>query len=477
MGIYYVGASSCILERFPGFIQGASKIYGASAGALMAAVLTVGVPLELCCADLMTMAKEGRRHRLGPLHPAFNLMQLVKDSLLRSLPEDAHVRASGKLHVSLTRVSDGKNVLVSEFDSREELIQVLVCSCFVPFYCGVIPPRYRGVHYVDGAVSDNLPRCHRKDTTTFSPYAGESDLCPRASAGNYPQVRFSNVSIHVNSENMSRVTSTFFPPPPQAMAEICQSGYADALRFLQENNMISGERPARSLETDAAGPACCEQPAEDEESNAGVKTHEEEHRWLDPQLIENLPVNIQKALCEACRETCAAGGLLTQVTSYLKVPYTRPLESAYSMAKRLFLHVSSDVGRLYRRAWKDEVTHGDGESSSLRRSTSLSLGLDLLTQSTDDPDGLPLTPGAAPPSSGLAWDTHTKHFPLTPPLTPTASPASGFGDAPKSWGLGRAVGWIRNVASEPTSDLEGDTNYSANMSNVDVEGGEREDVE
>jgi len=45
MGIYYVGASSCILERFPGFIQGASKIYGASAGALMAAVLTVGVPL------------------------------------------------------------------------------------------------------------------------------------------------------------------------------------------------------------------------------------------------------------------------------------------------------------------------------------------------------------------------------------------------------------------------------------------------
>jgi len=79
---------------------------------------------ELCSADLMTMAKEGWRHRLGPLHPAFNLMQLVKDSLLRSLPEDAHVRASGKLHVSLTRVSDGKNVLVSEFDSREELIQV-----------------------------------------------------------------------------------------------------------------------------------------------------------------------------------------------------------------------------------------------------------------------------------------------------------------------------------------------------------------
>lgn len=45
MGIYYVGVSSCILERAPRFIQGAYKIYGASAGALMAAILTAGVPL------------------------------------------------------------------------------------------------------------------------------------------------------------------------------------------------------------------------------------------------------------------------------------------------------------------------------------------------------------------------------------------------------------------------------------------------
>lgn len=45
MGIYYVGAASCILERFPRLIHGASRIYGASAGALTAAVLTAGVSL------------------------------------------------------------------------------------------------------------------------------------------------------------------------------------------------------------------------------------------------------------------------------------------------------------------------------------------------------------------------------------------------------------------------------------------------
>lgn len=45
MGIYYVGVTSCILERFPRFIQDARQIYGASAGALMAAALSAGVPL------------------------------------------------------------------------------------------------------------------------------------------------------------------------------------------------------------------------------------------------------------------------------------------------------------------------------------------------------------------------------------------------------------------------------------------------
>lgn len=87
-------------------------------------VMTVLVCAEKCCADLMLMAKQARKHKLGPLHPSFNLLQLVKDSLLNGLPDDAHARASGRLCVSLTRVSDCRNVLVSEFHSREELIEV-----------------------------------------------------------------------------------------------------------------------------------------------------------------------------------------------------------------------------------------------------------------------------------------------------------------------------------------------------------------
>lgn len=79
---------------------------------------------EQFCADVLKMAGEARSHRLGVFHPTFSLLRRVHDSLLERLPEDAHLKASGKLCVSLTRVADGKNVLVSEFDSRDELIQV-----------------------------------------------------------------------------------------------------------------------------------------------------------------------------------------------------------------------------------------------------------------------------------------------------------------------------------------------------------------
>lgn len=77
-----------------------------------------------CCEDVIEVAKEARKRNLGPLHPTFNLVKVLKSGLNRDLPSDAHVLASGRLCVSLTRVCDGENVLVSEFSSKEELIQV-----------------------------------------------------------------------------------------------------------------------------------------------------------------------------------------------------------------------------------------------------------------------------------------------------------------------------------------------------------------
>ncbi|MED6288660.1 Patatin-like phospholipase domain-containing protein 2, partial [Characodon lateralis] len=145
LGIYHIGVASCLLEKAPYLVKGATMLYGASAGALTASVLASQACIAKCCEDVIEVAKEARKRNLGPLHPSFNLVKVLKSGLNRDLPSDAHVLASGRLCVSLTRVSDGENVLVSEFSSKEELIQALVCSCFIPIYCGLIPPSFREV--------------------------------------------------------------------------------------------------------------------------------------------------------------------------------------------------------------------------------------------------------------------------------------------------------------------------------------------
>lgn len=58
------------------------------------------------------------------LAPGGRMMRLLRDVLNKILPPNAHELVSGKLHIILTRLHDWRCVTVSEFASKEELIQV-----------------------------------------------------------------------------------------------------------------------------------------------------------------------------------------------------------------------------------------------------------------------------------------------------------------------------------------------------------------
>ncbi|CAF90309.1 unnamed protein product [Tetraodon nigroviridis] len=254
--VYYLGALSCFLDRVPQLVHGASRICGASSGCLVAAAVTVGIPLHGFCADVLDLARTARTRPLGVLHPAFGLLRRVRDALLDKLPADAHLRASGRLCVSLTRLADGRNLLVSQFDSREELVQVLLCSCFFPVYCGFVPPSYRGELFLDGALSNNLPLSEQRNTITMAPFRGESDICPKDDSFNPVQVHCCSLSVQVSSRNLHRICTSFLPPSVQNLAEICHSGYVDALRFLGAQGLITAPLPQ---------PLSLEQPEPDQE--------------------------------------------------------------------------------------------------------------------------------------------------------------------------------------------------------------------
>lgn len=191
--------------------------------------------------DFFRIVNEARSHSLGPFTPSFNIQTCLMEGLQKFLPQNAHELVSGRLHVSLTRVNDGKNVIVSKFNSREELLQALLCACFIPGFSGFFPPRFQGVRYMDGAFSDNLPVLD-ENTITVSPFCGESDICPRDESAKLYHVNVANTSIELSSQNVYRFFRILLPPKPEVLSNMCQQGFDDALNFLHRNNLISCTR-------------------------------------------------------------------------------------------------------------------------------------------------------------------------------------------------------------------------------------------
>lgn len=149
--------------------------------------------------DFFRIVNEARSHSLGPFSPSFNIQTSLLEGMSRHLPEDAHIRVNGKLHISLTRVYDGKSVIVSQFNNRNDLLDALLCACFIPGFSGLIPPKFHGVRYMDGAFSDNLPTLD-ENTVTVSPFCGESDICPRDESAQL---------FHVNADASVSAVSVF----------------------------------------------------------------------------------------------------------------------------------------------------------------------------------------------------------------------------------------------------------------------------
>ncbi|XP_065083984.1 uncharacterized protein LOC135706312 isoform X1 [Ochlerotatus camptorhynchus] len=239
LGIYHVGVAVCFKKYAPHLLL--HRISGASAGSLAACCLLCDMPLGEMTSDFFRVVNEARSHSLGPFSPRFNIQTCLLEGLQKFLPADAHERVNGKLHISLTRVYDGKNVIVSQFNSREDLLQALLCACFIPVFSGLLPPRFHGVRYMDGAFSDNLPTLD-ENTVTVSPFCGESDICPRDNSSQMFHVNWANTSIELSKQNMNRFGRILFPPRPEILSSFCQQGFDDALNFLHRNNLISCTR-------------------------------------------------------------------------------------------------------------------------------------------------------------------------------------------------------------------------------------------
>ncbi|KAF6340211.1 patatin like phospholipase domain containing 5 [Rhinolophus ferrumequinum] len=418
LGLYHVGVTHCLTERAPRLLQGARRFYGSSSGTLNALCILLDESIEFSCSQLLDLVKQVEQLSLGVLHPAFAPIEHVRQRLQDFLPANIHILASQRLGVSLTRWPDGHNVMITDFASRDEVIQAVLCSLYFPFYCGIIPPEFRGERYFDGALSNTLPFADCPNTITVSPFHGTMDICPPSMSASMHELNACNANFQICTDNFFLGLICFTPPNPEIVADSCRQGYLDALRFLERRGLtkepvlwtlVSKEPPAPADGTRDAG--------HDQGQEAGLSLN-----WAVPNVLvkdvpdfEKVSPELEAALKKACMRDprpwarfCRSrpGRALT----YLLLPCTLPFEYVYFRSKRLMLWLPDLPADL---CWMQGVLR--------------SLALGVYSRTKDQLVGLVKPAGHEPPlaqgSSSCAVGQETQTCPPISPEGHQAGPA------------------------------------------------------
>ena len=251
IGIYHIGVSACLKQFAPHLLM--NKIGGSSAGAMCAVALVCDLSLVDMARNVVTLAYEINEKLLGPFNPSVNLHQKLKNAFESLFPENVAEQCNEKCFISITKASNKSNLLISEFESKEDLVEAVSASSFVPMMSGYIPPKFRGQYALDGGYSDNIPYLGGY-TITVSPFAGDASICPSEESFHslllsYPHG--TGGTINLSTGNFRKLGDAIIPPNTRKMKEIFVQGYNDAKRYLQCMEMI---KCGRCLEQEEVPP-------------------------------------------------------------------------------------------------------------------------------------------------------------------------------------------------------------------------------
>ncbi|NXS94914.1 PLPL1 protein, partial [Jacana jacana] len=206
---YEIGVLAALQELSPDILKSASRVYGASSGSIAATFALCGIDrgkgFELLLLLFIPCLKRLNVWEIWSCKRLIKTLKILKDGLNKYLPPNAHQLVSGKLHIILTRVRDWRSVLVSEFASREDLIQAIICSCFIPLYFGFLLPTYHGVRYVDGELGMWRANFVSRTTITVSAFAGEYDICPKDGPAAFFTFQLSDCILQISKRNICRM--------------------------------------------------------------------------------------------------------------------------------------------------------------------------------------------------------------------------------------------------------------------------------
>ncbi|KAJ6394787.1 hypothetical protein OIU77_023896 [Salix suchowensis] len=149
---YHLGVAHLLIEK--GYIKETTPLAGSSAGAIVCATIASGASMHEALRATKILAEDCRLKGT-----AFRLGAVLRDVLEKFLPDDVHIRSNGRVRVAVTQILwRPRGLLVDQFDSKEDLINAVVTSSFIPGYLAPRPATmFRNRLCIDGGLTLFMP--------------------------------------------------------------------------------------------------------------------------------------------------------------------------------------------------------------------------------------------------------------------------------------------------------------------------------
>ncbi|MBA0553042.1 hypothetical protein Golob_012260 [Gossypium lobatum] len=231
---YHLGVAQFLIEK--GYIKETTPLAGSSAGAIVCAVIASGATMDLALKVAKILADDCRRKGT-----ALRLGAVLRDLLDEYLPPDSHTRCNGRIrgeydnlktdrYFAITQILwRPRGLLVDQFDSREDLINAVITSSFIPGYVAARPAAiFRNRLCLDGGLTFFMPPTSASKTVRVCAF-------PASRMG----VEGIGISPDCNPENRVTGRELFSwarePADEEKFERLFELGYLDAAVWGEQN--------------------------------------------------------------------------------------------------------------------------------------------------------------------------------------------------------------------------------------------------
>ena len=128
---YQAGVAAYVQQH--GLFDETSRVYGSSSGAVVAMMLACGIDVARVGTPACLEANERalRGHRTNLFRPK-GVIPMYFGIFKRALPDDAHARAAGRLHIVVRQLATWRSLLVSKWTSNDTMLDAIGASIAIP---------------------------------------------------------------------------------------------------------------------------------------------------------------------------------------------------------------------------------------------------------------------------------------------------------------------------------------------------------